>query len=82
MRHLMPSKESENNHILVALLSLSGDTHLMLAHNVEKSSEYHAQYHQLAEHDTVIQASTDQDLPEFGKEMIYTLTQGKYCFVI
>ena len=67
MKQLLLSKANETQDVLCTTLHLCGDAHVMLAHNVQKFSEYNKQFDALTDVDVNIMESAECDLSEFSE---------------
>ena len=70
MKQLLLSKANETQDVLCATLQLCGYAHVMLAHNVQKFSEYSKQFDALTDVDVNIMESAECDLSEFSEFFI------------
>ena len=75
MKQLLLSKANETQDVLCATLQLCGDAHVMLAHNVQKFSEYNKQFDALTDVDVNIMESAECDLGEFSELLSSSLVK-------
>ncbi|XP_064600327.1 erythroid differentiation-related factor 1-like [Liolophura sinensis] len=76
MNTLLPAKGKDNKPLLCVILGTVADIRLMIAHNSANMETFQHDFQLQAEADVQISEAVQEDLPEFDKEWMYTLTDS------